>query len=50
MVRLYAQRRRHRTNGELAFHYCHVPEGQMLSLSRLIRTRLARDNEIALVS
>jgi hypothetical protein len=23
--------------GELAFHYCHVPEGQAVSLSRLIR-------------
>ena len=29
--------RRHRTTGELAFHYCYVPEGQALSLSRLIR-------------
>jgi hypothetical protein len=29
--------RRHRTTGELAFYYCHVPNGQVLSLSRLIR-------------
>ena len=29
--------RRHRMTGELAFHYCYVPEGQPLSLSRLIR-------------
>jgi SRSO17 transposase len=29
--------RRHRMTGELAFHYCYVPEGQALSLSRLIR-------------
>jgi SRSO17 transposase len=29
--------RRHRATGELAFHYCYVPEGQALSLSRLIR-------------
>jgi SRSO17 transposase len=29
--------RRHRTTGELAFHYCYVPEGQVLSVSRLIR-------------
>ena len=29
--------RRHLATGELAFHYCHVPEGQPLSLSRLVR-------------
>jgi SRSO17 transposase len=29
--------RRHLMTGELAFHYCHVPEGQPLSLTRLIR-------------
>lgn len=29
--------RRHRVTGELAFHYCHVPQGQVLSLSWLIR-------------
>ena len=29
--------RRHRVTGELAFHYCHVPKGQPLSLSQLIR-------------
>jgi len=27
----------HELTGELAFHYCHVPQGQPLSLSRLIR-------------
>jgi SRSO17 transposase len=35
--RHYLLIRRHRATGELAFHYCHVPEGQALSLSRLIR-------------
>ncbi len=35
--RHYLLIRRHRMTGELAFHYCHVPEGQPLSLSRLIR-------------
>jgi SRSO17 transposase len=35
--RHYLLIRRHRITGELAFHYCHVPEGQPLSLSRLIR-------------
>ena len=35
--RHYLLIRRHRTTGELAFHYCHVPEGQAVSLSRLIR-------------
>jgi hypothetical protein len=29
--------RRHLTTGELAFHYCWVPEGQMLTKTRLIR-------------
>jgi hypothetical protein len=29
--------RRHLRSGELAFHYCYVPEGQMLTKSRLIR-------------
>jgi SRSO17 transposase len=29
--------RRHLATGELAFHYCHVPGGQPLSLTRLIR-------------
>jgi SRSO17 transposase len=35
--RHYLLIRRHRVTGELAFHYCHVPQGQPLSLSRLIR-------------
>jgi len=29
--------RRHLRTGELAFHYCYVPEGQTLTLTRLIR-------------
>jgi hypothetical protein len=29
--------RRHLATGELAFHYCFVPEGQPVSKSRLIR-------------
>jgi SRSO17 transposase len=29
--------RRHLRTGELAFHYCHVPAGQLLSKTRLIR-------------
>jgi len=29
--------RRHLTTGELAFHYCYVPEGQVLTLARLVR-------------
>jgi SRSO17 transposase len=29
--------RRHLRSGELAFHYCHMPEGQMLTKTRLIR-------------
>jgi SRSO17 transposase len=29
--------RRHLKTGELAFHYCHVPEGQILTKTRLIR-------------
>jgi hypothetical protein len=36
-ARHYLLIRRHRVTGELAFHYCHVPEGQPMSLSRLIR-------------
>jgi SRSO17 transposase len=36
-TRHYLLIRRHRVTGELAFHYCHVPQGQPLSLSRLIR-------------
>jgi hypothetical protein len=35
--RHYLLIRRHRATGELAFHYCHVAEGQPVSLSRLIR-------------
>jgi SRSO17 transposase len=29
--------RRHLTTGELAFHYCYLPDGQPASLSRLVR-------------
>jgi SRSO17 transposase len=29
--------RRHLKSGELAFHYCYVPEGQLLTKTRLIR-------------
>ena len=29
--------RRHIKTGELAFHYCHVPDGQLLTKTRLIR-------------
>ena len=29
--------RRHLTTGELAFHYCHAPAGQLLTKTRLIR-------------
>jgi SRSO17 transposase len=29
--------RRHLKTGELAFHYCHVPEGQLLTKTRLIK-------------
>ena len=29
--------RRHLKTGELAFHYCFVPEGQLLTKARLIR-------------
>ena len=29
--------RRHIKTGELAFHYCYVPEGQLLAKTRLIR-------------
>jgi hypothetical protein len=35
--RHYLLIRRHLGSGELAFHYCLVPEGQPVSLSRLIR-------------
>jgi hypothetical protein len=35
--RHYLLVRRHLTTGELAFHYCYVPEGQVLTLTRLIR-------------
>jgi hypothetical protein len=35
--RHYLLIRRHLITGELAFHYCHVPEGQPLSLSWLVR-------------
>jgi SRSO17 transposase len=35
--RHYLLIRRHRATGELAYHYCYVPEGQVVSLSRLIR-------------
>lgn len=37
--------RRHLKTGELAFHYCWVPAGQVLSKARLIRAA-----EITLVS
>jgi SRSO17 transposase len=33
---LYLLIRKHRTTGELAFHYCHVPEGQPATLPRLV--------------
>jgi hypothetical protein len=29
--------RRHLKTGELAFHYCYVPDGQVLAKARLIR-------------
>jgi SRSO17 transposase len=29
--------RRHLTTGEMAFHYCYVPEGQLVTKTRLIR-------------
>src|SRR6266536_2143626 len=35
--RHYLLVRRHITTGELAFHYCYVPEGQVLTLTRLVR-------------
>ena len=35
--RHYLLIRRHLVTGELAFHYCHIPAGQPLSLSRLVR-------------
>jgi SRSO17 transposase len=36
-LRHYLLIRRHLSSGELAFHYCFVPEGQAVSKSRLIR-------------
>nr|WP_164842280.1 IS701 family transposase [Actinoplanes solisilvae] len=35
--RHYLLIRRHLKSGDLAFHYCHVPQGQPLTLARLIR-------------
>ncbi|HEY5356316.1 MAG TPA: IS701 family transposase [Streptosporangiaceae bacterium] len=35
--RHYLLVRRHVRTGELAFHYCYVPEGQVLTLTRLVR-------------
>jgi len=35
--RHYLLVRRHIRTGELAFHYCYVPEGQVLTLTRLVR-------------
>src|SRR5262249_997796 len=35
--RHYLLIRRHLATGELAFHYCFVPDGQPVSLSRLVR-------------
>ena len=35
--RHYLLIRRHLASGELAFHYCYVPEGQLVSKARLIR-------------
>jgi len=35
--RNYLLIRRHHSTGELAFHYCFVPEGQPVSLPRMIR-------------
>ena len=35
--RHYLLVRRHRVTGELAFHYCFAPQGQVVSLSRLVR-------------
>jgi SRSO17 transposase len=35
--RHYLLVRRHLQSGELAFHYCYVPEGQPVTLTRLIR-------------
>jgi SRSO17 transposase len=34
--------RRHLATGELAFHYCFVPEGQRVSMARLIRAARAQ--------
>ena len=36
-ARHYLLIRRHLATGELAYCYCHVPQGQVLSVSRLIR-------------
>ena len=36
-ARHYLLVRRHLTSGDLAFHYCHVPPGQPLTLARLVR-------------
>jgi Transposase DDE domain len=36
-VRHHLLIRRHLETGELAFHYCYLPEGQPVSLSRLVR-------------
>jgi SRSO17 transposase len=36
-ARHYLLIRRHLVTGDLAFHYCYVPEGQPLALTRLIR-------------
>ena len=35
--RHYLLVRRHLKTGELAFHYCYAPEGQVLTLTRLVR-------------
>lgn len=35
--RHYLLIRRHLASGELAFHYCYVPEGRLVSKARLIR-------------
>jgi hypothetical protein len=34
--------RRHLATGELAFHYCYIPEGQLLTKTRLIRAARLR--------
>lgn len=35
--RHYLLARRHLSSGDLAFHYCYVPQGQPLTLARLVR-------------